>query len=160
MTPDKLPNPHFTAMNDANPKVAIPWHLWVVGVVALLWNAMGALDYTMTETRNAAYMKDFTAEQLAYFYSFPKWVVATWALSVWGGVAGSVALLLRSRWAVPIFTLSLATMAITFTHNFVLTDGLAVMGGAAALAFTAAIIAVGVGLVSYSRWVDRKGFLR
>ncbi len=160
MTPNKLLNPHFTAMNNAKPKVAIPWHLWVVGVVALLWNAMGALDYTMTETRNAAYMKDFTAEQLAYFYSFPKWVVATWALSVWGGVAGSVALLLRSRWAVPIFTLSLATMAMTFTHNFVFTDGLAVMGGATALAFTAAIIAVGIALVFYSRWVARKGFLR
>jgi hypothetical protein len=160
MTPNKLPNPHFTAMHNANPKVATPWHLWVVGVVALLWNAMGALDYTMTETRNAAYMKDFTAEQLAYFYSFPKWVVATWALSVWGGVAGSVALLLRSRWAVPIFALSLATMAMTFVHNFVLTDGLAVMGGAAALAFTATIVAVGIALVFYSRWVARKGILR
>jgi hypothetical protein len=160
MTPTKLPNPHFTAMNNAKPKVATPWHLWVVGGVALLWNAMGALDYTMTETRNAAYMKDFTAEQLAYFYSFPKWVVATWALSVWGGVAGSVALLLRSRWAVPIFALSLATMAMTFVHNFVLTDGLAVMGGAAALAFTATIVAVGIALVFYSRWVARKGILR
>jgi hypothetical protein len=153
-------NAPFTAMNNANPAVATPWHVWVVGVVALLWNAMGALDYTMTESRNASYMKDFTAEQLAYFYSFPKWVIATWAVSVWGGVVGSIALLLRRRWAVPVFAASLATMAITFAHNFALTDGLAVMGGAAALVVTAAIVAVGAALVVYSHWLVRKGVLR
>ena len=25
-----------------------PWHLWVVGVLTLLWNAVGATSYTMT----------------------------------------------------------------------------------------------------------------
>jgi len=35
-----------------------PWHLWVIGVVALVWSAMGALDYVMTQTRNEAYMGD------------------------------------------------------------------------------------------------------
>ncbi len=121
---------------------------------------MGALDYTMTETRNASYMNDFTPEQLAYFYSFPKWVIATWAISVWGGVVGSIALLVRQRVALPIYAVSLATMVITFVHNFVLANGLAVMGGAGALAFTATIVAVGVALVLYSRWLGRKGVLR
>ena len=121
---------------------------------------MGAFDYTMTETRNAWYMSGFTPEQLAYCYSFPKWVIATWAISVWGGVLGSIVLLLRRRWAVPIFAVSLATMVITFVHNFVLTNGLAVMGGAGALAFTAAIVLVGVALVLYSRWLGRMGVLR
>jgi len=36
-------------MGYKNSTVATPWHVWVVGIVALLWNAMGALDYTMTE---------------------------------------------------------------------------------------------------------------
>lgn len=34
----------------------VPWDLCVVGVIGLLWNAMGALDYVMTETRNEAWM--------------------------------------------------------------------------------------------------------
>ncbi len=121
---------------------------------------MGALDYTMTETRNASYMNDFTPEQLKFFYSFPKWVIATWAISVWGGVAGSFALLGRKRWALPIFAASLVTMVITFVHNFVLANGLAIMGGAGALAFTLAIVAVGAALVLYSRWLGRMGVLR
>ena len=41
-----------------------PWHLWAVGVVALLWNGYGGYDYVMTQTDNAAYMAQFTAEQV------------------------------------------------------------------------------------------------
>jgi len=142
------------------PAVAAPWHLWLVGVLALLWNGIGAFDYVMTETRNASYMSSFTPEQLAYFYGFPAWVVAAWALSVWGGVLGSVLILLRRRWAVPVFGVSLATMAVTFVHNYVLTDGLAIMGGGAALAFSALIVVIGIALLLYARRLARIGVLR
>lgn len=47
-----------------------PWHLWLIGVVSLIWNAFGAMDYSMTATRNAAYMASFTPEQLEYFMAF------------------------------------------------------------------------------------------
>ncbi len=137
-----------------------PWHFWVIGVLALTWNSIGALDYTMTQTRNASYMSSFTPEQLAYFYSIPKWAISTWALSVWGGVLGSLALLLRRRWAVPVFAVSLVAMLPTFFQNYVLTDGLAVMGGAGALIFTAVIVIVGVVLLAYARNQARNGILR
>jgi hypothetical protein len=141
-------------------RAATPWHLWVVGVIALLWNCVGAFDYSMTELRNPSYLKAFTPEQLAYFYGFPKWAVATWALSVWGGVLGSVALLFRKRWAVPIFALSLVTMTLTFFYNFALTNGVAVMGGAEALLVPALVLVVGVALLAYARLLSRKGILR
>jgi hypothetical protein len=149
-------------MNDstATSGKATPWQLWLVGVLALLWNGMGALDYVMTETRNAAYMSKFTPEQLAYFYGFPAWVIACWALGVWGGVLGSILLLLRRRWAVPVFGVSLATMAVTFFHNFVLTNGLQMMGGAGGVIFTAVIFVVGIALLIYSRHLAGAGVLR
>jgi hypothetical protein len=149
-------------MNDSTPvpHAVTPWHLWVVGVLALLWNSVGAFDYVMTETRNAAYLSSFTAEQRAYFEGFPAWAVATWALSVWGGVVGSVALLLRQRWAVPVFAVSLATMLPTFFYNYVLTNGLAVMGGVGGLVFTAVIVVVAVALLVYARGLAHRGVLR
>jgi hypothetical protein len=150
----------FDAMSNTTNTIAVPRHVWVVGVLALLWNAMGALDYTMTQMRNAAYMKDFTPEQLAYFYNFPKWVISTWAISVWGGVLGSLALLLRSRWAVPVFAVSLTTMAMTFVHNYLLSDGMKVMGGVGGLVFTVAIVAVGTALLVYARWLAHIGAFR
>ena len=51
-----------------------PWHLWIVGLVTLLWNAMGAFDYVMIQTKNADYLTQFTPEQLPYFQSFPVWL--------------------------------------------------------------------------------------
>jgi hypothetical protein len=133
--------------------------VWLVGVLALLWNGVGAFDYLMTQTRNASYMSAFTPEQLDYFYGFPAWVVAAWALSVWGGVLGSILLLLRKRWAVPVFGVSLATMVLTSIYNFVLSDGLEVMGGAGGLIFSAVIFVIAVGLFIYSRRLARTGVL-
>lgn len=137
-----------------------PKHLWVVGILTLLWNAVGAFDYLMTQTRNEAYMKAFTPEQLDYFYGFPSWVVACWAIAVWGGVVGSLLLVLRKRLAVPVFAVSFAAMVATTIHNFVLTDGLRIMGGAGAAAFSAVIFLIALGLVVYSRAMRAKGVLR
>jgi hypothetical protein len=44
-----------------------PRHLWVVGVLSLLWNLFGAMDYVMTQTQNEAYMGQFTPKQLEFF---------------------------------------------------------------------------------------------
>lgn len=141
-------------------KPRTPWHLWVVGVLALLWNSIGAFDYVMTETRNAEYMSSFTKEQLDYFYGFPKWVIATWALGVWGGVLGALLLLLRRRLAVTVFAVSLAGTVITFAYNYVFTDGLAIMGGAGVLAFSAVIVLIAVALLFYARGLAARQVLR
>ena len=99
-----------------------PWHIWVVGLIALIFNAGGAFDYVMTQTRNADYLAQFTAEELAYFESFPSWVQGSWALAVWAALLGAVLILLRSRWAGSAFAVSVIAMLATFTHNFFLGD--------------------------------------
>lgn len=135
-----------------------PWHLWLVGILALLWNAVGAFDYVMTETRNEAYMGQFSPEQLEYFYGFPGWVVAFWAIAVWGSVLGSVLLLLRKRAAAPVFLVSFVAMIVTSFHNFVLTDGMEVMGGAGAV-FSGFIFLFALGLWLYARAMADRGVL-
>ncbi len=137
-----------------------PLHLWIVGILALLWNAMGAFDYLMTQTRNASYMSRFTPEQLEFYSGFPVWVDATWAIAVWGAVAGSVLLLLRSKAAGPVFFVALLSMVATTVHNFFLADGFEIMGGAAPAAFSAVIFVIAVGLVVYARFLCVRGVLR
>jgi len=141
-------------------RTATPKHLWVVGILALVWNAIGAFDYLMTQTRNEAYMGQFTPEQLAYFYGFPAWVDATWAIAVWGAVLGSVLLLLRRRLAAPVFAVALVAMVITTIYNYGLSNGLEVMGGAGPLVFSIVIFVIGVALVVYSRAMAARGVLR
>ena len=135
-----------------------PWHLWVIGVMALLWNGMGAFDYVMTETRNEGYMGRFTAEQLEFFYGFPAWLVALWAIAVWGGVVAALLLLLRKRFAVETFLVALVAMVITAIRNYVFADGMAVTGGFA-LVFTVVIFLASVLLYLYARAMRKKGVL-
>ena len=135
-----------------------PRHLWVVGAAGLLWNLVGAFDYLMTETHNASYMAKFTPEQLEYFYGFPTWVVAAWAIAVWGGVLGTLLLLLRKRLAAPVLLTSFLAMVATSIHNFLLSDGVAVMGGGA-VAFSGLIFAIALGLWLYARSMTQRGVL-
>ncbi len=145
MTDPKLNNPADT-----------PWHLWVVGTVGLLWSAMGAMDYVMTQTRNENYMVAFTPDQLEFFYGFPVWVEASWAIAVWGGVIGSIFLLLRHRIAVWLFLASLVAMLITSFQNYVLSNGMEVIGDTFSIVFTLVIFLVALGLYLYSRSMLRQ----
>lgn len=135
-----------------------PWHLWLIGILGALWNAVGAFDYVMTQTRNESYMSQFTPEQLEYFYGFPGWVVAFWALAVWGGVLGTLLLLLRKRLAVPVLLVSFVSMVITAVYNFLLSDGMEVMGGTGA-AFSAVIFGAALGLWLYARTMAKNAIL-
>jgi hypothetical protein len=136
----------------------VPKHLWAVGILALLWNAIGAFDYSATQLRLESYMSQFTAEQLEYFYGFPAWAVAAWAIAVWSSLAGSLGLLLRRSWATWLFGAALAGMAVTTLYNFVLSDGLSLMGVGAA-AFSAVIWIIALALFFYARTMSRRGVL-
>jgi len=135
-----------------------PRHLWVVGILALLWNAVGAFDYLMTETRNQAYLDRFTPEQLEFFSGFPAWLIAFWAIAVWGAVLGSVLILLRKRLAAPVLLASFLAMVVTATHNFIFTNGLEVMGTGGA-AFSVVIFVLSLGLWLYARAMAQRGVL-
>jgi hypothetical protein len=139
--------------------VRTPWHLWVIGAIALLWNAIGAFDYVMTQTKNAAYMAGFPPEQLAFFYAFPAWVVAAWAIAVWGGVLGAVLLLLRRGLAVWVFLISLVALVVTTFRNYVLANGLQVFADTASHVFTVVIIVIALGLLLYARAMRQRGVL-
>lgn len=137
-----------------------PMHLWIVGALATIWNAFGCFDYLMTQTRNAHYLANFTDPQRVYFESFPIWMEATWALGVWGGMAGSLLLLLRSRHAVAAFAVSLFGLAASTVYQYVLTSPPADMMGGAMIAMNLAIWAVAIGLLVYSLRMRRRGVLR
>jgi hypothetical protein len=139
---------------------AAPWHLWVVGISSLLWNAGGAFDYVMTKTRNADYLARLAPEQIGWLDSFPIWMNLAWALGVWGAVAGSVALLLRHRWAVVAFALSLAGLVVATVYQFGLANMPASLKTGGGMAFTAALWVVAILLLWYATRMRARGVLR
>lgn len=137
-----------------------PVQLWVAGALATLWNAFGAFDYLMTQTRNEAYLANFTDPQRAYFDSFPTWMEATWAFGVWGGLLGALLLLARSRRAVAAFAVSLAGLAVSTFYQYVLTSPPQEMMSGFMLGMNIAIWAIAIGLLWYAMRMRRAGVLR
>lgn len=136
-----------------------PVHFWIVAIISLLWNAVGAFDYTATKLKLDFYMSQFTPEQLEYFYGFPAWMVAAWAVGVWGSFLGSIGLVLRQKWAVFLFGASIAGLAVSTFYNFILSDGAEAMGSGAAI-FTGVIWLIILFLFFYSRTMAGRGVLR
>lgn len=146
------------AGNGRSARKPAPTAYWVIALLSLLWNAGGAFDYTMTQLGNADYMSSFTPEQVAYFNAFPAWHDATWAIGTWGALAGSVLLLIRSRFAIVAFAASLfGIVATTLVTPF--------MGLPASLntwgywAFSGMICLIGVLLLRYAMRARRRGII-
>ena len=141
--------------------IKTPWHLWVVGVVAVLFNAIGVFDFVMSMAQGAAYMADagMTPAQIAHYQEMPAWMTAVWAIGVWGAFLASLLLLLRRKLAFPVFALSLAAFLVSLVYTYLLTDGGEVMGGQMAIT-SAVIAALLLFFIWYSRLMTRRGVLR
>lgn len=141
-----------------------PLHLWIVGTLATLWNAFGAYDYLMTRLRNMDYLSSMAGVDanavLAWIDSFPIWAQFGWGLGVWAGVAGSLLLLLRSRFAVHAFAASLVGMALSFGYQFLGSTPPEGLDGGAMMIVPAFIVIVGVALLYYASRQRERGVLR
>ncbi len=137
-----------------------PWHIWAVGLISLLWNAMGAMDFTMSNLQTESYMAQLNEAQAAFFTGFPLWVTLSWGIAVFGAVLGSVLILLRKKLAVPVFLVALAALLVTSLHNFVLSEvKISDIAGTGAMIFTLVIFLVAVLLLLYSKAQSKAGRL-
>ncbi len=146
-------------MTDAGRKA--PWHVWEVGVFALLFNAIGVFDYVMSRAQGEQYLVSagMTPQQIAHYLQMPGWMMVVWAVGVFGAFAASVLLLMRKRVALPVFVVSLVAFLISLLYTYVLTNGGAVMGPQ--MAIMSAVIAGLLLLFSAYAWrMGMRGVLR
>jgi hypothetical protein len=137
----------------------VPAHLWIVGVLALLWNGFGCYDYLLTNLKDQTYLTQFSADQLAYMNSLPAWLTGSWAIGVWGGLAGSILLLMRSRYAVWMLGLSLIGAIVGLGYQMFLTKMPASMREGMMGIMPWVIILIAAFLFWYSWNAQKKGLL-
>jgi hypothetical protein len=142
-----------------------PMHLWIVGGLATLWNCIGPIDYLMTRTHNDGWIKASMPgvdpqSVYAYVESFPIWASFGWGLGVWMGLLGSVLLLLRKRWAVPVLGLSLVGAILGIGYQLMNPANWPGLDQGAAKVMPYVIIAVALALFLYARAMASKGVLR
>lgn len=142
-----------------------PIHLWIVGVVATLWNAFGCYDYFMTRTKGAAWIDQMMHTTdgeaiMAYINGFPIWASIGWGLGVWGGLLGSILLLLRNRQAVIVFAVSMVGAVVSIGYQLINPSGIAEMNEAINRSMPFVIIVIAVALFLYARAIRIRGLLR
>ncbi|WP_420434591.1 hypothetical protein [Hyphobacterium sp.] len=137
-----------------------PVWFWILGVIGVLWFAMGAFDYAATQLRLDFYMSNFNDEQLALFYGFPAWYVATWAISVWGSFIGAILLLMRMKLASLLFLVSLISFIIGAIYSYAFTNAMELMGGLPAIIFSVVIFLSVLGYFWLARWASQRGILK
>jgi hypothetical protein len=142
-----------------------PAHLWIVGILSLLWNCFGAYDYTMTRMRNTDYLASAMPgvdpnAALAWIDGMPMYAQIGWGLGVWLGLLGAVLLLMRSRWAVWSFGISLIGAVVSLGYQVALAPPLEGATGPMVTVMPYVIIAVAAFLFWYAWNAEKKGILR
>ena len=141
--------------------VKVPWHVWGIGVFALLFNAIGVFDFVMNMAQGAEYPASagMTPAQIAHYQEMPTWMTVDWAVGVFGAFLASILLLLRKKLALPIFAVSLTAFLISLLYTYVLTGGGAVMGQQMAIVST--VIAVLLFFFCWYAWLmTERGLFR
>jgi hypothetical protein len=102
-------------------KTKIPIWFWAVSGLGLAWNIFGIVQFlgAVTATTEGLTAKGMTASQAAVYMSIPVWMNVAFALGVFGGVIGSVLLIVRKPVAVPVFAASLAGYLVLYAGDII-----------------------------------------
>ncbi len=96
---------------------------WIISVVALIWNAMGANQYVQQVYQTDAFKAMYTPEQLEIISRTPSWVIAAFAVAVFASLLGCILLLLKKKSAVSLFKLGLLAVIVQSIYNLFLNEG-------------------------------------
>lgn len=136
-----------------------PVLFWIVAILAVLWNLLGVFSFYYHFTATPEVIATWTEEQQRLFEAMPRWLFGPFAVATFGGLLGSLGLLLRKRWSVPVLLLSLLGIVVQFTANY-LTTPMWQTTGLRGLSFPLCIAAVGLFLWWYARRAAARGWLR
>lgn len=125
------------------------WYL-PVAIVALLWNLLGCAAYLADVMLTPEDVAQMTAAQQAMYAARPAWSVAATAIAVWAGALGSLGLILRQRWALPLLVASVLGLVVQDVSLFALSPADA-KPETVAYALQGMVLLIGVGLLLLAR---------
>jgi len=148
----------MTNDNEASTATTPKW-FWVIGGVALLWNLMGVAAYIGMSMMTPEMAAEGYGQAFAdIFAAKPAWAVGAFAIAVFSGLLGCIALLLRKTWATGLFIVSLLGIIV---HNVwgVMAGTLAVIG-TTDKAMSVAVVIISVFLIWFARKMTARGILK
>lgn len=132
---------------------------WIVAALLLVWSVIGDAAYLAQVSADLTELAKTDPDQAQAFATMPEWAWSAYAIAVWVGTLGGIALLLRRRLAVPLYAVSLVAVLVQFGWSFfgssIIRDK-----GASAAAFPVLIIAIAAFSLWYAYTKGRQGLLR
>ena len=132
---------------------------YIISGLALLWNLIGVITDLITVTMGPEAMSEMSEEQRQMVANTPAWVTGAYAIATWGGLLGSVALLMRKWWAVPLFVISLVGVLVQMGYTMIALPTIE-MQGLGSLVFPLIVIAIAAALIWYSMRARQRGWIR
>ncbi len=133
---------------------------WIVGIIALIWNAMGVNAYVQQAYDTEGHRAQFVdkPELLELTNNMPSWYTAIFAIAVFSGALGCVFMLMRKKTANFLFKISLAAVLIQTINNLFFT-GVREFYGAFDYSMLTLIAVFALFLVGYSKKATEKNWL-
>jgi len=127
------------------------WSFWVICIVALIWNVMGSINFSMQ--MNPDMLANYPEAAQSLISSRPLWATIAFAIAVFGGAIGDILLLLKKAAAYYLFIASLLGVIVTNIHTFQVSSAADIWIG------SLMSILMAVFLIWYSILVKRKGWI-
>ncbi|MGO4222837.1 hypothetical protein AB4Y64_13415 [Lysobacter sp. TAF61] len=127
-----------------------PISYWIIATLALVWNLIGVYMFYTQFTGGPAQLAALPAEQRQILEATPSWINAAYGVAVFGGALGAIGLLMKKRWAVSMFLLSLLALIVQVAGSFAVTPAWSLLGPAG-LAMPALLVAIALFLLTYAR---------
>lgn len=140
-------------MNDETAS-RIHWSFWVISAIALIWNALGVVNYFVQ--MDPAVISAFRESEQAIIIGRPAWATGAFAIAVFGGAIGSLLLLLKKSAASYLFIASLIGVIGTMIHAL----GVDIEFGAGEIAGIIVMpLAVAAFLIWYAKSSQARGWI-
>ena len=134
------------------------WTFWVIAFIALLWNLIGLAIFVLQVKLSPEMIAAMPAPQRAVYAATPAWINAVFGVAVVSGVLGAISLLLKKRWAVPLFLLSSLAIVVQLVGAYAVTP-VWQSSGAAGLGLPVMLVVIALYLWWYSRDAAAKGWV-
>jgi len=135
----------------------VHWSFWAIGVVALIWNVMGVINFFVQ--MNADALASFPESHRAIIEGRPAWATGAFAIAVFGGALGCLLLLLRKSAAYYLFIASLLGVTVQLIHTLGIASSTIDFSPFDILMIILMPLMVAAFLIWYSKWAESKGWI-
>jgi len=133
------------------------WSLWVIGVVTLIWNVMGVINFFMQMNTDA--LAAMPETHRAIIDTRPTWATGGFAIAVFAGALGCLLLLLRKSAAYYLFIASLFGVIVTMIHTLGIAGSAIDFSPFEIIMMILMPVVVAVFLIWYTKWTENKGWI-